>query len=104
MTCADVRPCLDDWPALAHDPAWGAVVRHTWDCAACRSELVVVMALAERVRLALEALPPPPAALRRSVLRAEETANQKPSLQARLAELRPYVPPILRLVLVALRP
>lgn len=120
MTCAEVRRQLEVWPAL--DPA---VVRHTWECAACRAELVSVVVLAERVRLAVEALPGPPEALRQRVLDAVGVAAAAPEAglaaepadtpgrpaaggacsearprvpaRIRLAQAGPYLPPLLRL-------
>lgn len=101
-----MRAHLDGWPAVCRQPVWPALVRHTWDCGACRAELVTVTVLAERVRAAMAALPEPPDALRRAILEAEEPAAaaaaavaQDPHLgaTARLAQLHPYLPPLLRL-------
>ena len=101
MTCAQVRSHLLDWPVVSGLPAWSEVVRHTWECRACRAELVAVVVLAERVRMTVQSLPGPPETLRRAVLGGQDPAlaAARPRLPARvrLAQARPYLPPLLRL-------
>ncbi len=105
MTCAEVLRHLEDWPAIREEPAWGAVVRHTWDCPSCRAELVGAVVLAERVRAALEALPDPPERVRRAVLggaglAGSERETERPahhSPRARLALAGPHLPLLVRL-------
>lgn len=99
MTCAHVLQRLEDWPGITEQPAWGAIVRHTGTCRACRAELVALVVLAERLRMAVQSLPGPPDALRRTVLGEREPAAKRAPLPARvrLAQVRPYLPPLLRL-------
>lgn len=100
MTCARVLQRLEDWPGITEQPAWGAIVRHTGTCRACRAELVALVVLAERLRMVVQSLPGPPDALRRTVMGEGETATTRAPLSARvrLARIRPYLPPLLCLV------
>jgi hypothetical protein len=123
LTCDQVRSELEDWPALRRRPTWGGVVRHTWSCAACRAELVAVVVVAERVGVAVRALPGPPPRVAGALMAAlapgeapgpglgdtsagvsgEEGADRpglgpRPSRAwQRLARAAPYLPPLLRL-------
>jgi hypothetical protein len=106
VTCAEVRVHLDSWPAVRRQAVWGALVRHTWECGACLAQLVLVTVIAERVRAAVSALPEPPDGVRRAILGAEGrdagaaaagTRDPRPGAATRLAQIRPYLPPLLRL-------
>lgn len=94
MTCAAFRAQLDAGPPVLAAPDWAAAVRHTWDCAACRAELAATVALAERVRAALCALPGPP-----PLPAAVAAPPPEPSARERLARLGPALPAAFRLAI-----
>ena len=96
MTCQEARASLGDWPTICGTPGWADVVRHTWACPACRAELVAVVVVAERVRVAMEALGGPPEALRARVVGTQQPPQAQMTPRDRLERALPYLPPIVR--------
>ncbi len=102
MTCVQARTHLREWPEIRAKPGWSRLVRHTWECRDCLRELVAVIVLAERVRVAVEGLPKAPPAVRWAVLGTQGATPPQDaghaSAWARLDRARPYLPPAFRLV------